>query len=145
MVAVLRVFLDCNDGGCHEEYLREEVKLADYVRDRADADVHVLATRAGTGAGGREYTLSFIGLGVFQAVSRTLKVTTEASDSEDRVRRQLASALTVGLLTYLTSETLPPGLEVAADLTTTGIPTGTAANDPWRPAGPFAERFSDTC
>lgn len=130
--AVLRVFLDCNDGGCHEEYLREEVKLADYVRDRSDADVHVLVTRALTGAGGREYTLSFIGLGQFQAVSRALKVTTEASDSEDRVRRQLASALTVGLLTYLTAETLPAGLAVAAELATTGPARGTSAIDPWR-------------
>jgi hypothetical protein len=130
--AVIRVFLDCNDGGCHEEYLREEVRLADYVRDRSDADVHVLVTRAQTGAGGREYSLSFIGLGPFQAVSRVLKVTTEASDSEDRVRRQLASALTVGLLTYLTSETLPPGLAVAAELSTTGPSTGMPATDPWR-------------
>ena len=132
VTAVIRVFLDCNDGGCHEEYLREEVRLADYVRDRSDADVHVLVTRAETGAGGSEYTLSFIGLGPFQAVSRTLKVTTEASDSEDRVRRQLASALTVGLLTYLTSETLPPGLTVAAELSTSSAPTATADNDPWR-------------
>jgi hypothetical protein len=131
VTAVVRVFLDCTDGGCHEEFLREEVRLADYVRDRADADVHVLVTRAATGAGGREYTLTFIGLGRFQALSRTLQVTTESSDSEDRERRQLASALTVGLLTYLTSETLPPGLAVAAELTTTDT-SATAANDPWR-------------
>jgi hypothetical protein len=130
--AILRVFLDCNDGGCHADYLREEVKLADYVRDRADADVHVLVTRASTGAGGREYTLSFIGLGRFQAVSRTLKVVTESSDSEDRVRRQLASALTVGLLTYLTAETLPSGLAVAAELRDTGASPSTATTDPWR-------------
>lgn len=60
VTAVLRVFLDCSDRGCHAEYLREEVKFADYVRDRSDADVHVLVTRAETGAGGREYTLAFI-------------------------------------------------------------------------------------
>ena len=132
VTAIVRVFLDCTDGGCHEEFLREEVRLADYVRDRADADVHVLVTRAETGAGGREYTLAFIGLGSFQAISRTLKVTTESSDSEDRERRQLASALTVGLLTYLTSETLPSGLEVAADLSLTGTGSATAATDPWR-------------
>lgn len=52
MTAVLQVFLDCTDGGCHAEYLREELTFADYVRDRADADVHVLVTRAETGAGG---------------------------------------------------------------------------------------------
>lgn len=132
VAAVLRVFLDCSDRGCYADFLRQEVRLADYVRDRADADVHVLVTRARTGAGGNEYTLSFIGLGAFQAVSRTLKVTTEASDSEDTVRRQLASALAVGLLTYLTSETLPADLEVAAELRTSGRLVTTVANDPWR-------------
>jgi hypothetical protein len=76
--------------------------------------------------------VAFIGLDRFQAISRTLKVTTEASDSEDRVRRQLASALTVGLLTYLTSDTLPAGLEVAAQLSTAATSSATVADDPWR-------------
>ena len=131
VTAVLRVFLDCSSGNCHEAYLREEVELADYVRDRADADVHVLVTEAQTSAGGREYTLAFIGLGSFQSTTRTLRVVTESSDSEDRVRRQLASALSLGLLSYLAPDSLPSGLEVRAALE---VPTASAApdRDPWR-------------
>ncbi len=131
-VAVLRVFLDCSGGFCHEDYLREEVKLADYVRDRTDADVHVLITEAQTAADGEEFTLAFIGLGRFQSVSRTLKVVIDPGESEDRERRQLASALTAGLLTFLTGETMPPGLEISASMDTSEAPTTTEANDPWR-------------
>jgi hypothetical protein len=92
----------------------------------------VLVTRAETGAGGQEYTFSFIGIGAFATTSRTLKVTTDAGESDERVRRQLVSTLTVGLLTYLTPEALPPGLEVSAAVDTSAAPTTTASTDPWR-------------
>jgi hypothetical protein len=133
VAATLRVFLDCSSVFCHEEYLREEVEIGQYVRDRTDADVHVLVTSAQTGAGGQEYTLAFIGLGAFQSVSRTLKVTTDASDTDDRVRRKLESALTVGLLGYLVPDDVPGGLQVTATLDAGGIPTTLdPAHDPWK-------------
>lgn len=132
VAAILRVFLDCSGSFCHEEYLREEVELAEYVRDRGDADVHVLVTEAETGAGGEEFTLAFIGLGRFQAVSRTIKVVVEPGESQERERRQLASALTAGLLTFLTGDSLPAGLEVTAALDTSGAPPPPSSIDPWR-------------
>lgn len=130
MFALIKVFLDCSNSGCHEEYLREEIELVEYVRDRSDADVHVLVTSARTGARGREYTLSFIGQGRFAATSRTLIVTSEASDSEDRVRRALATGLTVGLLSYIAPDSIPATLAVTAELATTGQAAG-AAGDRW--------------
>jgi hypothetical protein len=60
----LKVFLDCD--WCDEQYFRTEVTFIDYMRDRKDADVHVLVTTQGTGGGGTEYTLKFIGSTVRQ-------------------------------------------------------------------------------
>jgi hypothetical protein len=131
LTGVLRVFLDCSSTFCHEEYLREEVELAEYVRDRTDADVHVLVTEAETAAGGEEFTFAFIGQGSFQSTNRTIKVTLEANESDDRVRRQLASALTTGLLSYLVPDALPAGLEVSAELAQSSAPA-TPSDDPWR-------------
>ncbi|MBA3270953.1 MAG: hypothetical protein H0T71_10605 [Acidobacteria bacterium] len=128
----LRIFLDCSGGACYEDFLREEVTLGQYVRDRTDADVHVLMTRAQTGAGGHEYTLAFIGLGSYATTARTLKVTTEASDSEDRIRRQLASALTLGLLSYLAPTDLPPGLAISATVDGANAASSATSGDPWR-------------
>ncbi len=67
----LRVFLDCNS--CDENYLRTEITFINYVRDRTDADLHVLVTTQGTGGGGTEYTMKFIGLGKFAGVDQSLK------------------------------------------------------------------------
>ena len=126
----LRVFLDCDDGGCYDDYLREEIELVEYVRDRTDADVHLLVTRAATGARGSEYTLAFLGQGRFAATKRTLTVTTESSDSEDSIRRRLASAVTLGLLGFVAPDSLPAGLSVNAALSG-GSPAGEPASDPW--------------
>ena len=129
--ARLRVFLDCSGGGCFEDYLREEVTLAVYVRDRSDADVHVLITRAETSAGGDEYTLAFIGLGNFESTGRTLKVVTEPNESEDGRRRQLVTALNVGLLSFLAADQVPPGLAVSATVTRDEGTPVVEAGDPW--------------
>jgi hypothetical protein len=77
--AQIRVFLDCED--CFADFLRSEITFVDYVRDRAEADVHLLITRITTGSGGREYTAEFIGSGRFDGTTRTLKANTTTSDS----------------------------------------------------------------
>ena len=56
----LRIFLDC--GPCDDDFLRREITFVNYVRDRRDAQVHVLVTRETTGGGGRAWTLEFYGL-----------------------------------------------------------------------------------
>ena len=39
----VRIFLDCNFF-CDESYLKREITFVDYMRDRKDADVHLLVT-----------------------------------------------------------------------------------------------------
>jgi hypothetical protein len=110
----IRAFLDC--GGCFQDFLRTEVTFVDYVRDRSEADVHVLITSTETGGGGREYTAAFIGLGRYQGIDRTLKTITTRSDPEDVVRRQLATTLRIGLLNYVTHGGVPQRLGVTVRL-----------------------------
>lgn len=108
--AQLKVFLDCES--CFAEFLQSEVVFVDYVRDRTEAEVHVLVTRAETGSGGLEHTLAFIGRGPYLGVDETLRTVTTSSDTDDIVRRQLANALRAGLLRYLTRAGVPPQLAV---------------------------------
>src|SRR5258706_11471995 len=54
----LRIFLDC--GFCDFDFMRTEIAFVDYVRDRQDAQVHILVTNQQTGGGGTECTLHFI-------------------------------------------------------------------------------------
>ena len=67
---LIRIFLDCNQ--CDGEYLRQNVGFVDYVRDRTDADFHVLVTTQETGGGGTSWVVRFIGLGRFQGQERQL-------------------------------------------------------------------------
>ena len=114
----LKVFLDCRN--CFQDFLRTDVTFVDYVRDRTEAEVHVLITSAETGGGGREYTLAFIGLGAAAGVDHTLRTVTTRSDQEDVIRRQLATTLRIGLLNYLANGGVPPGLNVSVRLGTEG-------------------------
>ena len=114
--AQLTMFLDCED--CHADYLRSEIEFVDHVRDRTGAEVHVLISQAQTASGGTEYTVEMIGAGRFVGIIETLKTATTRSDTEDVVRRQLATAVRVGLLRFLTRDNVPTGLEVAVKVGT---------------------------
>jgi hypothetical protein len=126
----VKVFLDC-PSGCFDEYLRDEITFVEYMRDRTDADVHVMVTRAEAGAGGREYAVSFIGVGRFNGVTHALTSTSTATDTEDRIRRGLATALTIGLLNYVAAGGLPPDLNVGARLGEVERGSTQPAEDPW--------------
>jgi hypothetical protein len=131
IAAKVKVFLDCGDN-CFDDFLRTETAFVDYVRDRTEADVHVLITRAQTGAGGAEYTLGFEGQGRFQQVTETLRTVTTPSDTEDVIRRQLANTLRVGLLRFVARDGVPPQLGVTVRLGDDESTTASAARDPWK-------------
>jgi hypothetical protein len=124
----LNVFLDCEE--CFEEFIRSAVGFVEYVRDPADADVHVIVTLTPTGSGGRERSLAFIGAGRFAGVQHQLKATTEAGDSEDRERRALANAITIGLLNYQAAAGIGQDLSVDVRLGQ-GAAAAAPARDRW--------------
>jgi hypothetical protein len=94
-----KVFIDC--GSCDIDHIRTEITYVNYVRDRKEADVHVLVTSLRTGSGGREYTLAFIGQNRFEGVDDTHKYFTETTNTEDEIREGMAKALKVGLMSYV--------------------------------------------
>ena len=94
----LRVFLDCLR--CDDDFLRAEITFVNYVRDRQDAQVHVLVTTQRSGAG-TEYTLAFIGLEEFTGIDVTLRYGSSTTDTTDEVRRALARRFAFGLALYV--------------------------------------------
>jgi len=91
------VFLDCPTGGCDRNFLITEHPYAVFTQDRLDADVHLLITRIGTGAGGGEYTLQFIGQGPFAGRTDTLVTTVPPNVTDDMRRRAVSRMVHVGL------------------------------------------------
>ena len=95
----LRVFLDCT--GCDSTYIRQTVEFVDYMRDRTDADVHVLATRQTTGSGGRAWTMEVIGLGRFRGHDHTYEFATPQTATSDEERREFTRVFKLALVDYL--------------------------------------------
>lgn len=95
----VRLFLDCQYE-CDMEFTRTEIPWVDHVRDRADADVHVLVTTRTTASNAREFTLTFLGLGEFAAMGDTLVVFSPEAYSQDKRRRLVTDALKRGLVRY---------------------------------------------
>jgi hypothetical protein len=93
-----KVYIDCSS--CDIEYIKTEITFVNYVRDRKEAQVHVLITTQATGSGGREYTLSFLGQNDFQGVDDLVKYFSNKTDTADEIRKGLVKALKMGLACY---------------------------------------------
>lgn len=108
-----RVFLDCNTSGCDDDFFRTEITWINFVRDRTDAHVHVLVTSEGTGSGGRQFTITFDGLGAMAGVRDSLTALTQQGATEDEVRRELVRVLSVGLVRYARATPIGNRLQVS--------------------------------
>ena len=124
----LQVFLDCSN--CFADYLREETPFVDFVRDRTQADVHVIITSVETGGGGREYLLAFAGQGRRAGKDQALKAITGTGDPDEIRRKQILTVLRIGLLQYLAADGAPAQLEVDVELPAAGA-DGSPRKDPW--------------
>lgn len=129
--STLRVFVD--NCPCSFDYLRTELTYVDHVRDRADADVHVIFTSQATGAGGRAFTLDFIGLRGFAGAADTLMFATEPSETEDRIRQLAIQYLKMGLMRYVARTPSAARINISLTPLPAGAPSGgaPALADPW--------------
>jgi hypothetical protein len=124
----LKVYLDCDN--CFGDYIREEVDMVEYVRDPAEADVHILVSRSDTGSGGTERAVALIGVGRFKGLDFKSRALSQSGDTEDTQRQRLATAITIGLLNYLSSDGVSGGLTVEVEQTAQPGQAG-PVTDPW--------------
>jgi hypothetical protein len=93
-----KVFIDCNN--CDMDYIRTEIAFVNYVRDRKDAQVHVLITTQSTGSNGTEYTLTFSGQEQFAGMNNVLQYFANNTDTNAEIRSGLVRILKIGLVPY---------------------------------------------
>lgn len=127
----LRVFFDCPDTHCFEDYLTEQVGWVDFVNDRQVADVHVLVSRQSTGGGGSEYTFRFLGRGHFESRDATLRQFTAADATDDDRRQMIARIAQVGLLGYAMETVAAPRLGVSVSEADEDEAAAAPVDDPW--------------
>ncbi|MBN2199123.1 MAG: hypothetical protein JW747_04665 [Candidatus Aminicenantes bacterium] len=106
-----KVFIDCQN--CDLEFIKTEVTFVNYVRDRKEADVHVLITTQKTGSEGKEHTLTFMGQNGFRGVDDVQKFVSGKNDTDDDIRRGLVKAMKIGLMSYVARTPIARRIEVA--------------------------------
>ena len=126
----MRVFLDCNTF-CDFDHLRREITYVNWVRDRADADVHLIVSSQSTG-GGQEFVLRFIGLRAFVNSDDEIRFITQQSETDEEIRRRQTQRIGLGLTRYVARGALADRLQVSYT-----APTGTATGQTQQPKDPW--------
>jgi hypothetical protein len=121
-----KVYLDFESGD--QDYIRTEIPFVNYVRDRKEADVHVLITTQSTGSGGTEYTMAFLGQGDYGNIGSTLIYASQKTDTQEEIRRGYVAVLKMGLMPYVAKT--PIRDLVAVEFTERVRPTDVV--DPWK-------------
>jgi hypothetical protein len=126
----IRIFIDCNNTPCDSDFFRTEISFVEHVRDRQNADVHLLMTGQSTGSGGREITFSFFGQGRFKGRDHVLRETFVVAASDDAVRRGMVRVMSLGLVPYVLGT---PGADRLSVTLQQAQPTTASAQsqDPW--------------
>lgn len=126
----LSVYLDCQNFFCDFDHFRREIGFVNWMRDRRDAQLHVLGTSQPTGGGGREFSFAFIGMGPFSGKSDTLRYVSRNTDTETETREGQLRTLKLGLMRYIASTPLAEGIRISYAAPSARGTSG-PVNDPW--------------
>jgi hypothetical protein len=129
----MKVFLDCSQTWvCNTEYVRSEIRLVDFVRDRFDADLHVLVNHQNSSSGGTQVRLTFIGMRRFAGTSDTLTYFIEPAQTDDISRQRMVHYLQLGLTRYLVQSGQADKVKIEFIAPKdSGTATTAAQKDPW--------------
>jgi hypothetical protein len=111
----LLVFLDCERRTCDQNYLRREITFINYVRDRRDAQIHILVTNRNAGSG-QEYLFNFIGLREFEGDDTEQVWVSSNTNTDDERRAGIAQRIRVGVLHYLAKTPLIDQIEIREEI-----------------------------
>ncbi len=131
----LRVFMDCQNLGCEFDLTRREITWVTWVRDREDADVHILVSSTRSDSG-ESFETVFIGREEFVGEDHTLAYFSSQTDTPDERRRGLIERFKLGLVRYVGNTPAAEFLRITYDLPdaqggASGQTQVTPENDPW--------------
>jgi hypothetical protein len=98
----LKIFVDCNQQWlCDQDYLRNELNIVDFVRDRFLCDLQIISNVQFGGAGGETNVLRFIGQKNYTGMVDTMSYFNDVTATEDGKRKKMLKYIQIGLLPYI--------------------------------------------
>ncbi len=135
-------FLDCQVRvNCDFDHFRTHIRFVSWVRDRADADVHVLLTSTGLSNGARSYSLDFVGRRDFEGLDDVITYTSSPDDSRVREVDGLTQTLRLGLVRYAVEAGTAGALEISFVGSVPGEGEATAEGGAAPAVAPAAEPY----
>ncbi len=130
--AALRAYLDCNDRGCDHDFFKTEMTWVNWMRERQDADFHLLVTSEQTGSGGRRYVLVAIGQRAFAGRTDTLEFSSAPNDAVDVIRTSMLRVIGQLLVPYAAKGAMGSRLTITYKAPDGGAAAaGAPARDRW--------------
>jgi hypothetical protein len=127
----VRAYLDCHEWGCDRDYFVTEMPWVNWMRERQDAEIHLLVTSEATGSSGRRYHVTAIGQKQYAGRTDTLSWTANSNDSDDTRRKGLLRVISQVLLPYAAKTPLASRLSVNFAAPSGPSPASSAARDRW--------------
>lgn len=128
------VFFDCAGARCNRQYYRTEIDWVNWVNDKEVADVHLIMTSQGTGAGGREYVLDFMGTDEETPYRDQHSYQSLPTDTDREVLDGIANTLALGMAMFA-NQTGYRGLVTLAAVDqpeqVDGLVSADEVDDPW--------------
>ncbi len=109
----IKIYLSCTQEWlCDTDYLRNELKMVDFVRDRFLCDVQVVMNVQFSAGGGENTTLSFLGQNQFANSRDTLVYFNDPTATEDMKRKKMLNHLKLGLIPYVSKSPIADKIEI---------------------------------
>ncbi|MGB8191300.1 MAG: hypothetical protein WCF67_05235 [Chitinophagaceae bacterium] len=96
----LKIYIDCQQVQCNLDFMRQQISIADFVRDRQGSDVHVLISTQPAGNGGSKYTVQLIGQALFSNLTDTFSFFVQAVQTENDIRELMIARIKTGLVPF---------------------------------------------
>jgi hypothetical protein len=110
----IKVYHDCaQEWLCDRDYLRNELKMVDFVRDRFLCDVHVIFNTQFSQGGGEMNTLIFTGQNKLAGISDTLSYFNIPTAIEDSKRKKMLQFLKLGLMQFISKSPIAEKIEIS--------------------------------
>lgn len=127
----LSVFLDV-ERWIDSDYIRQEIPVVEYVRDKELADVHIIMSRHRAGSTGLTYSISFIGYGEYKNKNYEISCWIPASYTSDMERNAYTEKIKAGLAPYIAAADISDKMDITYDAVPLEIiPDTEALRDPW--------------
>ena len=101
---MVHLFYDCQSSWRCEnyyDYVRNEIKMVEFVRDRFFGEVHLQIREQETSGGGSRFYLNYSGQQRFENMNDTLSFVVAQTDTDEERRQALVKNIQLGLIQYV--------------------------------------------